>query len=516
MANSEIYSGLANIIVKAANHSPKDQAIIYQDEVVSFEALNRRANFVANSLLNENIKPQSRIAILDKNAPSFFEILFGASKINSVLVTVNFRLTTTEIIYILDDADVEILFVNEEFLPAIAPLKDKLPYLKKIIVMRGTSSDEYNQWLDSKGSDHTPRLKIRPDDGCVQMYTSGTTGHPKGVELSHQAMLNAANVGMDVWPFLQDQGSKVLATMPLFHIAASNLCIAAFNVYAAAEIVRDISLDTLADTIADHGISLVPVPATLIHQMLRQDNIRTKDFSALKDMLIAGSGIATELIREAAEVFECGFALSYGSTEMCGGVTYLGPDACTFDAGEKLKSAGKLLNNCEIRIVDNEGNDLATGETGEIVVRSNRLMNGYWKRPEATAEAIKDGWFYSGDAGYFDDEGYLYVVDRIKDMVISGGENIYPVEIENVLHLHPSIENVAVLGVPDEKWGEALVAVIIPKQGTVTPSDQEFIDFLRTKLAGYKIPRRYEYTDVFPMNAMGKILKRTLRETYSK
>lgn len=505
--------GLNSIIEHAATVAPDNNALVFQGRATSFAQLDARCNQLANGLINKGLKPQSRIAILDKNAPTFFDILFGAAKANIVLVTVNFRLTPLEIHYILDDADVELIFVGNDLLPSINTLLDTLPKLKHIIVL--DQQGEYESWLTHCPSDPPKNVVQQPNDAVVQMYTSGTTGHPKGVELSHRAMINAAKQGDDVWPFLEEPDSKVLATMPLFHIAASNLCIAAFNALACAEIVRDIDLDTLANTIAEHGISLVPVPATLIHQMLRQDDIRNMDFSALKVMLIAGSGIAVELLKEAAQVFNCGFALSYGSTEMCGGVTYLGPASCTFDAGEKLKSAGTLLSHSEIKIVDPDGVELPYGKTGEIIVRSNRLMNGYWKRPDATAEAMRNGWFHSGDAGYMDEQGFLYVVDRLKDMVISGGENIYPVEIENVLHTHPAVEDVSVIGVPDDKWGETLVAVIIPKAGVTQPSAHEYIEFLRPILAGYKIPRRYELTKTFPTNAMGKVLKRTLREQFS-
>jgi acyl-CoA synthetase (AMP-forming)/AMP-acid ligase II len=255
------------------------------------------------------------------------------------------------------------------------------------------------------------------------------------------------------------------------------------------------------------------LPATVIHAMLRLPDVQHKDFSALRTMLVAGSGIAPELVREAGETFQCGFALSYGSTETCGGMTYLGPDKCTPDAGDLLGSAGKTLGDSEIRIVDGSGNDKPPGEVGEILCRSDRLMTGYWRNPEATKNAVKDGWFWSGDAGYVDEDGYLFVVDRIKDMVISGGENIYPTEIEHVIHMHDAVEDVAVVGIPDEKWGEALLAFIVRKRGADVDSG-EIEEFLRGKLAGYKIPRRYEFVDGFPRNATGKVLKRELRRPY--
>jgi acyl-CoA synthetase (AMP-forming)/AMP-acid ligase II len=305
----------------------------------------------------------------------------------------------------------------------------------------------------------------------------------------------------------------VLGTMPLFHIAACNLCIAALFAGARAEIVRDATAAELAGIIPSRGINLVPLPPVLIHGMLRLPDIRSRDFSALKVMLVAGSGIAEELIREATAVFNCGFALSYGSTETCGGVTYLGPGECVTGAGDRLRSAGRELWESAVRIVHADGSECQPGEVGEILCRSNRLMTGYWKREQATAESLRDGWFHSGDAGFLDAERYLYVVDRIKDMVISGGENIYPAEIEGALFTHPGIEDAAVVGIPDAQWGESLLAFVVPRAGH-SPSPAEIEAFLRERLAGYKVPRRYEFVGTLPRNATGKVLKRELRAPY--
>lgn len=487
-------------------------AIAYAERRVSFAELEQRANRVANGLVAEGIAPQSRVAVLDRNAETFFDILFGTASANAVLVTINFRLAPPEIEYILADSGTELLFVGADFQDQIAELRERLPALKRIIVLSDEAGSEFERWCSGQGSD-TPQRSIDPASGAMQMYTSGTTGNPKGVELSHRAMVNAARAGLGVWPFLYEDNSAVLGTMPLFHIAACNLCIAALYAGARAELLREASPAELADIIPSQGISLVPLPATVIHAMLRLDDIGEKDFSSLQVMLVAGSGIAVELLREAGRVFDCGFALSYGATEMCGGVSYLGPGECVHDGGRRLESAGRVLPNSQVRILDQQGVELAAGEIGEVVTRSNRLMTAYWNRPEATAQALREGWFYSGDAGYMDEDGYLFIVDRLKDMVISGGENVYPSEIEQVMHTHPAIEDVAVVGIPDEKWGEALLAFVIVKSGSATDA-ASLEEYLRARLAGFKVPRRYEFVDEFPRNATGKVLKRSLREPY--
>jgi acyl-CoA synthetase (AMP-forming)/AMP-acid ligase II len=504
---------LGDVVRLNAEKTPENIALHYLNRDVSFNELDARSDRVAAGLQALGLKAGSRVALLNKNSATFFDVLFGAAKANAVLVTVNFRLAREEVRFIVEDSEAEVLIVGREHLVTVEGLATTLETLNHILVIDDTADCEFAAWRDQQAQ-APAEIIIDRESAVVQMYTSGTTGLPKGVELSHRAMINAAIAGLDVWQFLYEPESAVLATMPLFHIAACNLCIAALFVGARADIIRDATPEELADILPARGINLVPIPATVIHSMLRLPDIADKDFSALKVMLIAGSGIAAELLKEAGERFDCGFALSYGSTEMCGGVTYLGPDLCRPDAGKRLESAGRLLAHSELKIVSDQGVELPQGEVGEIIVRSNRLMNGYWHRPEANEGALRDGWFYSGDAGYVDENGLLFVVDRIKDMVISGGENIYPVEIEQVMHTHPAVEDVAIVGVPDDKWGESLLAFVVLKVGAEQPKPLALIEFLRPRLAGYKIPRRYEFIEAFPRNAMGKVLKRELRAPY--
>ncbi|MFK7733246.1 MAG: AMP-binding protein, partial [Pseudomonadales bacterium] len=436
----------------------------------------------------------------------------GTVKAGAVLVTINFRLALPEIEYVLNDSETRVLFVGREYAEQIDQIRSQLPKLQKVIVIDESDTGEYYQWRDAQ-KESAIGQNVLPEDGAVQMYTSGTTGRPKGVELSHYAMVAAADAGLGVWPFLQEPGAAVLGTMPLFHIAAANLCIAALYAGARAEILRETSPPELVQVIIERGISLVPVPAAVIHAILRMPGVRDYDFSALKTMLIAGSGISVELLKEAQQVFGCGFALSYGSTETCGGMTYLGAEECTHDAGKLLASAGTVLGDAEIKIVDEQGNEVNALTTGEILCKSKRLMTGYWKLPDATADALEGDWYRSGDAGYVDSDGYLYVVDRIKDMVVTGGENVYPAEIEKHLREHATVDDVAIIGIPDQKWGEALMAFVIPRPDT-KPTADELETFLRPRIAGYKIPRKYEIVSDFPRNATGKVLKRSLRAPF--
>lgn len=506
---------LGDIPGQHAQQHPERVALRYRDTQLTFEQLDAVSNQLANALIAEGFPPHARIAFLDRNSDAFFPILFGVSRAGLTLATINFRLTAPEIAYILEDSDAEVIFVGRDYLESVMAAQDGLSRPRKIIVIHGDTraADSLANWLGHHPLT-SPDLDIRPESAAVQMYTSGTTGHPKGVELSHASMISSAIEGLSVWPFLFKPDAAVLATMPLFHIAAANLCLAGLYAGARAEILRDSTPAEIISLIAANGISITPLPPALIHEIIRLPGLEALDFSRLDTLLIGGSSIPVELLQQAQKALGCGFALSYGMTECCGGLTYLGPEDCTHDAGQKLKSAGKPLANNRIRIVDPEGRDLPVGRTGEILCKSDRVMTGYWRRPDATREAIRDGWYHSGDAGYLDEEGYLYIVDRIKDMVISGGENIYPAEIENELARHPAVDEVAVIGLADPKWGERLHACIILKPG-MAPDEATLETFLRGKLAGYKIPRHYEFVEHFPRNATGKVLKRVMRSDRS-
>lgn len=510
-------STLADIPALQARERGDSPALVYGERRVSYAELEARSNQLAHALLSDGAREQSNIAILDRNAETFFFVLFGAAKANLCTVTVNFRLTAEEVGFILQDSQAEYLFVGREFLPvARACLKDA-DRLSRIVVLDGAAQETgevgLGDWLDGQPETAPSERTPRPQDRAVQMYTSGTTGHPKGVMLSHASMICAAEEGLSVWPVMHEPASAVLATMPLFHIAAANLCLAQLFAGGTAVILRESAPEEVARQLSQARIRVVPLPPALIHAIIRLPDIERYDFSQLDTLLIAGSGIALELLTEAQAVLRCGFALSYGMTECCGGVTYLAPADCVPDAGKLLTSAGRAFGDNRVRIVDSLRRDVPIGEIGEIACQSARVMQGYWGRPEATAEAMDGPWYFSGDAGYLDEDGYLYVVDRIKDMVISGGENIYPAEVENALRRHPGVSDVAVIGVPDPKWGESLLAHVIPTPGA-EPSGEALQAFLRPMLAGYKIPRRYVLVQAFPRNATGKVLKRVMRAEY--
>lgn len=498
-------STLAVALSHAVAREPTRVALVYEEQSLRFCDLEELSDRLAQQLIERGLQPGDRIAILDRNSLWFFVVLFAVVKARGVLVTVNFRLAPPEVDFIVQDSQSRWLFIGDAFL---TNLSDTVRTSCELIIIESLAAET----LMARALGVAP--EVSPEDSAVQMYTSGTTGSPKGVVLSHSAMVKAAEAGHSVWPFLDEVGASVLATMPLFHIAACNLGLAALLRSARVDIVNQSDPAFVADWLSTHRNSLVPLPAAVIHGILELPDIADKDFSALRTMLVAGSGIAEELIKRATNTFDCGFALSYGSTETCGGISYLGPDECVQGAGKRLTSAGKEMSPSRIEIRRPDGSHCDAGEVGEIVCFSDRLMTHYWGRPEATGEALRDGGYYSGDAGYVDKAGYLYVVDRIKDMVISGGENIYPAQIEQVFYTHPDLLDAAVIGVPDPRWGESLLALVVMREGS-TLDPAAMIDFLRPQLAGYKIPRSYRQVDALPRNATGKVLKTVLRERFA-
>jgi long-chain acyl-CoA synthetase len=490
---------------------PDRAALVYRGRSTSYAELDRASNRVANALLAAGLQRGRRVCVLDKGHDRFFEVLFGIAKAGGVFTPVNWRLAPPEIAFVLNDARAPILFVGEDFAAAVESVEKDLEHARAIVQFEpGGRWQAYESWRDA-GADGDPQLDSAESESVWQLYTSGTTGHPKGAELTHRNLFHVAALGLQGFGDLR-QGDVGLVCMPLYHIGGAGYALCLVFAGMTMLVMREPDPGGILRLIPAHGVNHgFFVPALLSFLLQHPDSANT-DFRSLRTMLYGASPIPEDLLRAAMERFGCSFVQAYGLTETTGAICLLSEEDHR-QAGDLLRSCGRPMFGCDIRIVDGEGNRLPAREVGEIIVRGDCVMKGYWNRPEATAGAIRGDWFYSGDAGYFDDRGYLYIHDRVKDMIVSGGENVYPAEVESVLFAHPAVADAAVIGIPDERWGEAVKAVVVLKPGARATAD-EIVDFCRDKIAGYKRPRSVDFVDALPRNPTGKILKRELRERY--
>ena len=413
----------------------------------------------------------------------------------------------------MNDARAELLFVGRDFYPVIDRLRPDLTTVRRVVALDDDHAEwpGYAAWIGGQDPSD-PALPIDPAAVAIQMYTSGTTGHPKGAQLSHGnllALMPTAVAEVGRW---HDRDVS-LVCMPLFHIGGSGWALVGLYRGVANVVTRDFEPAAILRLIPEYRITkTLFVPAMLLF-LLQAPQCRDTDFSSLELIVYGASPAPLDLLRNSLKTFRCGLGQLYGLTESTGGIAYLGAEDHGEHAIERMRSCGKPMAGTEIKIVDAEGKELPPGVVGEVICRTPQIMRGYWNLPEATAAAIRDGWLHTGDAGYKDADGYLYIYDRIKDMIVSGGENIYPAEVESALFGHPAVADVAVIGVPDEQWGEAVKAIVVKKPGAQLGAN-ELIEYARERIAGYKVPRSVDFADALPRNPSGKILKRELRKPY--
>jgi acyl-CoA synthetase (AMP-forming)/AMP-acid ligase II len=502
----------ADIVRDQAAVQPDGVAMVFQGRKTTYRQLDRAASQVANGLRAIDPTPGTRVATLDKNTDHFYELLLGAAKAGQALVPVNYRLAPPEVATIVNDARAQVLFVGPEYVPIVEQIRPLLPTVRKVITLSVQHQDweDYEAWRDDQSADD-PMLRSDPDDVVLQLYTSGTTGRPKGVQLTHANTLALLAAAKEWWPAQPSDVSMVC--MPQYHIAGALLGWLGFGTGSRSVVVREVNPTEILRLIPSEQVTMaIFVPAVLLF-LLQAPGCRETDFSSLRHIVYGASPIPLDLLRDALATFRCDFGQVYGMTETTGTITYLPPEDHDPAGTPRMRSCGRPLPVAEVKVVDDSGHELPIGQVGEIVCRSRLNMKGYWNLPDETAKAIRDGWLYTGDAGYFDAEGYLYIYDRIKDMIVSGAENIYPAEVESALFGHPAVADVGVIGVPDERWGEAVKAIVVREPGT-NVSAEELIAFVRTRIGGYKVPKSIDFVEALPRNASGKILKRELRAPY--
>ncbi len=511
MSEAEAYRTMADIVRVQARQRGNKDAMRFNGTAISYAQLDDRASQVANGLAAWGIGKGDRVAVLDKNDPAFFELWCGAMKIGAVLVPVNWRLAPPEIAYVVNDAKAKALFVGGPFAETAAKVRDQLGTVAHVVGIHDAGPDGYAAWRDAQQV-ADPDLPIASDDVAIQMYTSGTTGHPKGAQIMHANLAAAFKAGSNHYGNWSVDDVNLVA-MPLFHIAGNGWGLVGLYHGATNVMLADVDPKEILRLIPEHRITkILFVPAVILF-VLQVPGVEKVDFSSVDTVVYGASPIPVELVRQAVKIFGCEFVQVYGLTETCGSITYLGPEDHTHPTGDRLKSCGKPWTGVEVRILDAAGKEQPVGEVGEIVCRTAQVMKGYWNLPQETAKAMHGEWFHTGDAGYLDADGYLYIYDRVKDMIVSGGENIYPAEIESALFGHPAIADIAVIGVPSDRWGEEVKACIVLKPGE-SLTEEELIAYARERIAGYKVPKSVDMLEALPRNPSGKLLKRELRAPY--
>jgi long-chain acyl-CoA synthetase len=505
---------LAEIPRHWAAEQPDAPALHFEGREWTYGRLDADSSRVAQALLAAGVTPGDRIAFLDKNVPEYFLYLFGGAKVNACCVAVNWRLAPREMAYIVDNSRAKVLAVGAAFLGHLADIE--LDPAVQVVVIGDPGDSGYPSWDDWVASFEPadPGTVPGEDDTCYQLYTSGTTGLPKGVELTNRNFMGMLPTASREWRF--DRESVNLVCMPLFHISGSGWGVVGLFNGGRTVLLRELNPAELLDVIPRFGVTNTLFVPAVLQFLLQTPGVDDVDFSTLRTIVYGASPITEDVLVRSMKTFGADFVQVYGLTETTGAVTNLPPE--DHDPGGPrawlLRSCGRPWGDVGLRIMDPEtGAELPEGEVGEIWVKGVQIMKGYWADDAANRSAIvEDGWFRTGDAGYLR-EGYLFIHDRVKDMIISGGENIYPAEIENVLMAHPDVADCAVIGVPSERWGETVKAIVIPAPGADL-AESAVIAYCRGQLAHYKCPTSVDFVDAIPRNPSGKILKTELREPY--
>ena len=502
---------------------PEREAIIFEGNRWSFSDLADRSNRLANALAGMGVGQGDKVGMLQVNCNECIEVYFATAKLGATYVPLNFRARAEELEFMINFSESSALFLGQRYVKMVNSMREQIPGMKNFVSVEGPAEGMLDYESVIAEADHEEVFTdIDDNDTSILMFTAGTTGQPKGVMLTHDNL--ATYVLNNVSPADPDIEEKNILTVPLYHIAGMQAVLAA--VYGGRTLVVQRQFDpsdwmTLVETESVTRAMMVP---TMLKQLMEHEEFPERNLSSLQVITYGAAPMPVEVITKAIEVFPgTRFINAFGQTESASTITMLTPEDHVIEGtpGERaiklkrLGSIGRALGDTEVKIFDEEGSEQPVDEVGEIVARGPRVMKGYWKAEEATNSTIRNGWLYTGDIGYMDEAGYIFLSGRAKDIIIRAGENISPEQVEATLHSHPAIDEAAVIGVPDPQWGEKVRAIVALKAGAQA-TEAEIIEHCRGQLASFKKPESVIFVDSLPRNPLGKVLKRVLREEYGK
>jgi acyl-CoA synthetase (AMP-forming)/AMP-acid ligase II len=509
-----------------ADRQPDVEFAVHGMRRLAYREAQVATNRLANALVAAGLRPGDRFAILAKNCIEYPLIYFAASRVGVVPVPLNYRSAPPEWAYIVDDAGAKLLIVGREYLDAVDAVSSEMGPVESFVALgvapgcatapAGWAS--FAALIGEQPADPPVSFArpIGPDDDLYQLYTSGTTGQPKGAVLSQRAVVaNLRQLGQCA--HRGAPGARSLVVGPMLHAGVVWSTLAPLSWGASLYIVDDFDAAEVVRILSEERIDYASLAPTILYTILSTvPRVGEREYPSLRLINTGSAPISEQTLLAARAAFGCEVVHAYGLTESTAALTVMAPEEYAPGPDgrpRRLRSVGRALPDTELRIVDERDTTLPAGEVGEIVARGPQLMRGYWRRPEETAEALRDGWLYTGDVGFLDPDGFLYIQDRLKDVVVTGGLKVYPQMVEQMLLGHPAVAEVAVIGVPDERWGESVRAVVVPWSGTHV-TEMELIQFCRARLGGFQCPRGVTFVEALPRTATGKILKRSLREVY--
>ena len=503
---------------RAAQIRPREESTVFGARRRVWSETADRVARIAGGLEQAGVQRGARVAILALNSDRYFELLFAIPWLGAVMVPVNTRLATPEIRYVLEDSGARVLFVDGAMQAHAAALAGQMPTVEAMFYLDDDAPPAgMRPYEELAAAPAIPDAGAGGDMLAGLFYTGGTTGKSKGVMLSHNNFVwNAMNViaGMH-----HDQDTTYIHSGPMFHLADGAQNLAVTTCGGRHVVVPRFDVTDCLQTMEQEKVTHAMCLPTMINMLANHPSAREFDLASLKYIHYGGSPMPEGVLRKAFEVFpNCQFIHTYGMTESAAVLTLLPPRYTTVDGpyAGRIKSCGQAAHTAELKIVDQNRREVPRGTIGEVAAKGPMIMLGYWNKPQETAAVLQDGWYYSGDAGHMDDEGFVFILDRLKDMIISGGENVYSAEVENAISLMTGVAEVAVIGIPDAKWGEAVHAIVVPLEGATLTADA-VIAHCRTQIAGFKCPRSVEFRDTpLPLSGARKVLKRELREPFWK